>query len=192
MLGDAECVCGESGEMIRTNLTTCFSSPAYVQLVQNKETAFGEKPITVSAASQNELSFLRVYFNNTGQVFPYLTAIIDARGGVVKGITWDDACVFCGGGDECQEITYDYNGEAQTRDSSGQPTKGCYYTEEQCNNFEAAENHVCDLTLYVVWTGGDSDGNGLLSSANRFSAFPAQEIQDRITRNLPSIPNPLN
>ena len=44
----------------------------------------------------------------------------------------------------------------------------------------------CDLLLYVVWTGTDSQGKDFRSSAYRFSAFPAQSWLDRLSQNLPS------
>lgn len=145
--------------------------------------------IALGVASQDKLSFLRTYYNRTeGKVYPFLTAIIDVSSGVVQGITWDDACVFCGGG-QCEEITYNYNGVQQTQSSSGQPTAGCFYPDSQCNQFVANKDTTCDLTLYVVWTGTDVNGKAFLSSAYRFSAFPAQQIKDRITRNLPTFPS---
>ena len=160
-------------------------------LVNNSNSIFNAANITVGVASQSGLSFLRTFFSlQSRRVFPYLTAIIEVDQGRVQGITWDDACVFCGGGGECQEITYDYNGNRQTQDSSGQPTQGCSFEQEkECNSFLATGDTRCDITLYVVWTGSDANGKAFQSSANRFSQFPAQELQDRITRNLPSVPS---
>jgi hypothetical protein len=134
-------------------------------------------------------AFQRLYFDNTTKlVYPFLTAIISVNHGAVQGITWDNACVFCTQS-ECQEITYDFNGNPSTQSQIGQPTKGCYYTTDYCDNVLASNGIDCDLILYVVWTGTDSSGNVLQSSANRFSAFPAQKLQDRISQNLPSFTN---
>ena len=106
----------------------------------------------------------------------------------MQGITWDDACIFCGK-NECAENTLDYDGVAQTRRSSGQPTKGCFISVSECSRLFTNKNTACDLTLHVVWTGTDSSGRALLSSASRYSAFPSQEIKDTISRNLPSFPS---
>ena len=62
------------------------------------DSIFADKNITLSVSSQNGLSYLRTYYNaTTKKVFPFLTAIITVDEGTITGITWDDACVFCGG-----------------------------------------------------------------------------------------------
>ena len=135
------------------------------------------------------LSFQRFYYDNaTNLVYPFLTAIIAVKKGVVQGITWDNACIFCTQS-ECHEITYDYNGKPSTQSQVGQPTKGCSYTKTYCDGVLAKNGIECDLILYVVWTGTDSSGSVLQSSANRFSVFPAQKLKNRISQNLPSFTN---
>ena len=127
-----------------------------------------------------------MYYDTTrDRVYPFLTAIIDVNGGVVRGITWDDACVFCGG-TECVENTYDYNGTPQNQSSAGQNTRSCFVSTEDCNALLSSNSSstVCDLTLYTVWTGTDANGIALQSQSYRFSAFPAQELSDRITQLL--------
>lgn len=121
------------------------------------------------------------------KVYPFLTAIISVDRGNVTGITWDDACVFCGGfKDACQENTYNFNGQPVTKSQAGQTTKSCFYTVEQCDASIKTDPTVCDLTLYVVWSGTDAGGKALQSQAYRFSAFPPQELTDRLTQLLPS------
>lgn len=119
-----------------------------------------------------------------GFIFPYLTAIIDVSKGVVKGITWDDACLFCSK-DQCEENTYDFNGNQGTQKEFKQPTKGCYIPKSECDSVLEDEEPLCDITLYVVWTGDDANGRAFQSSAFRFSAFPEQELQNRISNNIP-------
>jgi hypothetical protein len=156
---------------------------------RNQNSIWAGNNITLGVASQSSLSFLRVYYSAvTGHIYPYLTAIIDVSGGHVNGITWDNACVFCGGG-QCEENTFNFDGVSQTQKSSGQPTSSCFITTEECNKLIAEKNTNCDLLLYVVWTGTDARGDAFLSSAYRFSAFPSQQIQDRLTRNLPQFPS---
>jgi hypothetical protein len=151
----------------------------------NVRSIYRENNITIGVASQDKLSFLKLYYDYTSEfVYPYLTAIIDVDQGNVLGITWDDACVFCGSG-QCKEITFNYNGIAQSQKSSGQPTKGCLVTEAECNIYESKGTPLCDVTIYVVWTGTDANGVAFQSSAFRFSQFPAQEIQDRLDQILP-------
>jgi len=38
----------------------------------------------------------------------------------------------------------------------------------------------CDVTLYVVWTGTDVNSNPFVSATRRFSAFPSEQIQNKI------------
>jgi hypothetical protein len=112
--------------------------------------------ITVHSSSQYALSFLRLYIDREQNfIFPHLTAIIDVKDGVVKGIAWDDACLFCSS-NRCEENTYDFYGNQKKLDD---PTKGCYFTKEQCDDMSATKNgNECDLTLYTVWTGTDKNG----------------------------------
>jgi hypothetical protein len=172
----------------RIYLTESFllALSAYQDLVPFSDNSiFEEANITLGVVSQNALSFLRVYYDRQmTRIYPFLTAIINVDAGRVTGIAWDDACVFCGGG-ECDEITFDFNGIPQTRATSGQPTGGCFVPEETCNTIVGNSGTECDIILYVVWTGTDVDGKAFQSSASRFSAFPAQEIRDRLSRTLP-------
>lgn len=127
------------------------------------------------------LSFQKLYYNGIDKIYPFLTAIINVYEGVVTGITWDDACVFCGS-DECENNTFNYDGEITTKEEARQPVGGCYSTVNLCNSSLKAD---CDLMLYVVWTGTDSNGRDMTSSANRFSAFPAQSWGDRVNLGMP-------
>lgn len=114
------------------------------------------------------------------RIYPYLTAIIDVDKGKINGITWDDACVFCEMS-ECQANTYNFDGSVATAEQAKQPLDGCYLTRKQCLGFVASGSTLCDLKLYVVWTGTDADGNALLSSDSRFSMFPPSRIEESVT-----------
>mmetsp|Transcript_16193 Transcript_16193/g.44862 ORF Transcript_16193/g.44862 Transcript_16193/m.44862 type:complete len:264 (-) Transcript_16193:665-1456(-) len=148
---------------------------------------FSGRNVTVHVASQRAISMQRIYYDNGNEIFPHLTAVIDVKDGVARGIAWDDACVFCTK-KECKENTYDFSGNRGTSSDLRQPTKGCLIEKSECVTFDAAGRTDCDLILYVVWTGTDSKGEAFQSSAYRFSAFPAQELSDRFSQNLPDIP----
>mmetsp|Transcript_50151 Transcript_50151/g.76277 ORF Transcript_50151/g.76277 Transcript_50151/m.76277 type:complete len:280 (+) Transcript_50151:128-967(+) len=149
---------------------------------------FGNKNITVHAASQSALSFQKRYSDGFAKIYPHLTAIIDVKDGVVKGIAWDDACIFCGKG-TCEDNTFDFNGNLGNAEDFGQPVGGCYLKEDECIESVTAGGTDCDLLLYVVWTGTDANGLAFQSSSYRFSAFPAQELSDRFSQNLPDLPS---
>mmetsp|Transcript_27032 Transcript_27032/g.40003 ORF Transcript_27032/g.40003 Transcript_27032/m.40003 type:complete len:238 (-) Transcript_27032:158-871(-) len=142
-----------------------------------------QENFSVFASSHKKLSFLRWYSDKEFGIFPRLTAIVDVRDGEVQGIAWDDACVFCDA-KRCQENTYTFDGEQV---SLAEPTKGCYYTKEECDEIHSKGGDACDLTLHVVWTGTDTNGNFLTSSNKRYSAFNPKQIRDQLSDAINSI-----
>lgn len=133
------------------------------------------------------LSFLRVYFDpKETRVFPFLTAVIDVSSGIVQGIAWDNACVFCNK-QRCLENMYNFDGVSASALGVSAPSKGCYFTEQECNKIHENGGTQCDVTLYVVWTGTDQDGRTFQSSGKRFSAFPPARLQDSLMNQLPSL-----
>ena len=137
----------------------------------------------------SSVSFQKLYVNITKElVYPQLTAIIDVEMGDVVGISWDDGCIFCGSS-ECDENTFNFQGESSTPiDDAG----SCGETVDFCRDSLARESGECDLMLYVVWTGTDSNGRAFKSAAYRFSAFPKQELGDNFDISLPQIDWPDN
>lgn len=150
---------------------------------------FNGNATQIFAASQSALSFQRRYYDaTTNYIFPYLTIIVDVVDGVVRGIAWDDACVFCEKR-QCIPNTYNFDGTEATSEQASQSTDGCYLTKSICEVFQAAGNDICDLKLYVVWTGTDVNGNVLMSSDTRFSAFPPNRVQEKVVGSYDSIMN---
>ena len=145
--------------------------------------------ITVFFWGLSSVSFQKLYVNITKElVYPQLTAIIDVEMGDVVGISWDDGCIFCGSS-ECDENTFNFQGESSTPiDDAG----SCGETVDFCRDSLARESGECDLMLYVVWTGTDSNGRAFKSAAYRFSAFPKQELGDNFDISLPQIDWPDN
>lgn len=139
--------------------------------------------VSVFASSQQSLGYLRMYYDTTFGIFPHLTAIIDVKDGIVRGIAWDDACMFCAVS-RCVENTYAFDGESVL---ISEPSKGCYYTKEECNIIVSNGGDECDLTLHVVWTGTDLNGNYLTSSNRRYSAFNPKQIRDQLSDAINSI-----
>lgn len=134
------------------------------------------------------LSFQKWYYNGNSRVFPYLTAIVDVQDGVVVGIAWDDASIFCGK-KQAEPNTFDYAGFVGSESDFSQPVEGCFLPKDACDEALKDGETTCDLTLHVVWTGTDSKGRSFLSSSYRYSAFPPQELLDRVGQNLPDFPD---
>jgi len=138
------------------------------------------------------LSFIRRYFDDTdfeNKIFPRLTAIVAVKQGVVTGITWDEACMFCEP-ERCEENTYDFSGQsAITRNPPLQePTKGCFLKKMECDSLlsdASTDKNECSLNIYFVWTGTDKNSKVLQSANARFSLFP----QNRIPKFEDYIPN---
>ena len=158
---------------------------AYRDLVQQRELDYALPNISVFAASGASLSFLRRYYEqNQGLIYPFLTAIVNVKDGVVNGIAFDDSCGFCPP-DACLENTYGFDGLPATVE----PSRGCSMTKTTCDEIHGAGGNQCDLQLYVVWTGTDEDGNVLNSADSRFSLFEPRALQDRFLGLLPEMPN---
>jgi len=132
--------------------------------------------VSLHVESNTTLSFIRRWYDqDQGRIFPYLTAVVNVREGIVQGIAWDDACLFCSpSSTRCMENTYNFNGTEATNIS--EPTKGCWVTKEECDKAHAAGEQVCDIKVYAVWSGTDSNGVAFTSFGYRFSAFPTDQV----------------
>lgn len=146
---------------------------SYNDLVAQENHEFGDL-VSIHVASQQGISFIRRFYDKTqDKIYPYLTAILDVEDGIVKGIAWDDSCVFCQNNGRCEENTYDFTGNLTTGNGN---TGGCVVTKEECDKLHANGENTCDLKIYFVWTGSDVDGRILSSAGSRWSAFPLQKL----------------
>jgi len=92
-----------------------------------------------------------------------------------QGIYWDDHCKWCDS-NACLPNTYDYMGN-----SIGDGGNACAIEDREC--IEGGKTvTLCELHVYVVWTGSDSRGNRLTSAAGRFSRLTRNEIFGLINR----------
>lgn len=164
---------------------------SYSSLVKNPSN-FYYPAISVHVESQQALSFIRRYFDDSyfqSWIFPYLTAIISVKNGVITGISWDESCSFC---DEnrCVENTYDFSGKNVTQSANSIPSKSCYFTKAECDNLVASGEKTCALGVFFVWTGTDKDKKVLNSVKSRFGAFPPNRIP-KIENYLPKFNIPV-
>jgi hypothetical protein len=91
-----------------------------------------------------------------------------------QSIDWDEGCKWCGD-NECDSNTYYYNGVPFTEGGS------CALRDELCvvdGVVNATSNALCQLNVYVVWSGTDSRGQYFRSAASRFSRF----LQTQVTQ----------
>jgi hypothetical protein len=129
------------------------------------------------------LSYQKHYRDqNSSIIYNQFTVIIEVSEGVVTDITWDDGCIFCNS-DNCNENIFDFTGEAA---ATSAPGGSCGTPESECTESisSTGKGSACDVTIYTVWTGTDTNGEAFKSAAYRFSAFPKQDWTDNILSNL--------
>jgi hypothetical protein len=75
----------------------------------------------------------------------------------VQTILWDDGCYFCSTGSElCRRYALDANSTI-IRDND---LRTCASEQTECDK----DKTNCDLKVYIVWTGTDSQGNNFRSA----------------------------
>eukprot|EP00904_Undaria_pinnatifida_P009121 jgi/Undpi1/5339/HiC_scaffold_2.g00620.m1 len=140
-------------------------------------TTFGEE-VGVHVESMGKYSFQKGFrLNRQLRTFPIHTAIITVDQGEVTGISWDDGCHFCGSAN-CEKNTYDYNGGTLLPDSG----EDCFWLDSECNQegTDAKVSALCQLTVYVVWTGTDAKGNYFTSFSKRLSMYADETVSSFI------------
>jgi hypothetical protein len=158
-------------------------SQSYLDLVKTPSSSLAQSflPfVSLSVQSNTTLSFIRRWYDQQRLLlFPYLTAIINVHKGIIQGISWDDACVFCSAGStRCMEDTFYYNGTAATQIS--EPTTGCWYSKSECDKIYNTNGTLCNVKVYAVWSGTDANGVALTSFNSRFSAFPSDQVTNAL------------
>jgi hypothetical protein len=129
--------------------------------------------------------------------FPIYTAIITLNRGVVSSVAFDEGCFFCA--ENTPQCDYNALHANLSQTIYDRDLKGCSLSQAACYpasfsaaalagnasaaaaaaanaTLAAAANATapaspCDLRLYVVWSGSDAKGNGLLSANKRFSRY---------------------
>jgi hypothetical protein len=120
--------------------------------------------------------------------FPILMAVIRVDEGKVVGITWDDTCDWCDAG-RCAPNTYSYDGVLKM----GVGANACYVPDAECvvpgteavlsrngptdKATQVKAQDLCQLKVYVTWTGTDSEGFHFLSAASRFSRLTETQMK---------------
>ncbi|CAM9118509.1 unnamed protein product [Pylaiella littoralis] len=141
-------------------------------------TTFGTE-VGVHVESMGKYSFQRAFrLHEERKTFPIHTAIINVEQGEVTGISWDDGCHFCGS-DQCQENAYDFNGELIQGDGS---SEDCFWPDSSCvmDGNDGKVSSLCQLTVYVVWSGTDANGNYFTSFSKRLSMYAGETVDSFI------------
>ena len=135
--------------------------------------------VGITIESMGVLSYQRAYrmtLNNSRPVtFPLMMAIINVNKGKVQGIVWDDTeCSWCAS-NKCASNTYDFAGHPVANTG-----KACFLDDAECNinRFKNGTivSKLCQMTVFVVWTGTDSQGRYFRSAAARFSRLAAAQV----------------
>ena len=123
--------------------------------------------------------------------FPITTAVIEVSMGTVTSIYWDDGCYFCPQNDgyaaeeldpsnqNCLNNAYVMGTNAVARFNRTQRDMGrdCALTTLACPSNSGS---LCDLGIYVVWTGTDSGGHQFTSAGARFRRYRQYQMAPQL------------
>lgn len=133
--------------------------------------------VGVSVSSMGISSYQKAYRltdSTSSKTFPLLMVLITVDMGKVVSITWDDTCKWCPAS-KCLANTYDFNGAAVSTGNSA-----CWVSDTTCGFTTASgsviASQLCDLQVYVAWTGIDSAGRYFESAAKRFSRLLSTQV----------------
>lgn len=158
------------------------------------------KGMGVSLSSMGVLSTMKLFRYNDGSrgvTFPLPMGIITVTLGRVTRIDWDNNCKWCGGStsSNCRQNTYDYSGNllstygksCMVDDSTGCLAKTTIPGINETSTTINVPSQLCELTVYVVWTGTDADGEFFTSATSRFSRFTDVQM-NRFATDLKGVP----
>jgi hypothetical protein len=117
----------------------------------------------------NATSFMFTY-TTPSSVFTKSTLIASVDNGIVTSLVQDSDCAFCSDSSEsCEWFSYDFLGNPRGDEGA---TRGCY-TNDVTTCAESADGggNYCDLNVYIVFQGSDTNGVTLFSSDGRSSMF---------------------
>ena len=126
-----------------------------------------------------------------GITFPLPMGIITVTLGRVTRIDWDNNCKWCGGStsSKCRQNTYDYSGNLVNtlgKSCYVDDTTGCWAQKAMSgingtSTTIKVPSQLCELTVYVVWTGTDTNGKFFTSATSRFSRFTDIQMNRFVT-----------
>ncbi|ETV94841.1 hypothetical protein H310_11507 [Aphanomyces invadans] len=138
------------------------------------------RPTNSSAAymtisSMASRSVYKQYTTARGKAYPILTAVVSVKQGEVQGISWDDGCYLCDMA-SCDPNLYSMPTIPLYSTAFGDGST-CYKDHAECTNTTG----LCDLSVYVGWTGTDANGNYLSSAGMRISQFQKYSVNSYIS-----------
>lgn len=140
--------------------------------------------LSLSVQSEERVSFQKMW-RGDGKSYPFLSVVIKVENGKVTQVAWDDGCYDCS---DCEENTFEYDG-SRYRFSD----KQCAYRDSKCE--KGGVTKLCELSVFVSWSGTDKRGMPLLSQRLRFSRFDpddvAEYVQDLQDDSYPTPVSPL-
>jgi len=154
----------KSDEFSRINVHQSWNSTDYATdaITQRLSiSASSGNGVGLSVTSMGVTSYqkaYRLFDGTTAKTFPMLMVLITVDKGKVISVTWDDTCNWCSAS-KCAANSYDFNGNIVNKATS----KGCWVADTTCGFTSATgvvtPSALCDLHVYVAWTGIDGSGN---------------------------------
>lgn len=207
----------KADEFSEVNIHNSWTSANYgtdsaiVKLQINSTTVGNGMGVIVE--SMGKLSYQKAYryvLSSGAVTFPLMMAIIKVNKGTVTDIIWDDdSCSYC---DPmyCFPNVHDFNGNIipSLGKSCFKQDSTCTFTTSNTTKVNGqlvtttfpATSTLCELNVYVVWSGTDANGITFKSDSFRFSRMSGDQLktfadtknQDLIRVNpLPSVPTSL-
>jgi len=185
-------------EFTRINVGNAWTSTDYATDAITSKLAVSATEgagVAVSVSSMGVTSYQHVYRMVSGAVqrtFPLFLVTITVDKGKVISITWDDTCKWCDS-NKCATGMYDFSGNQVTATGS----KSCFVEDTTCGFVDATTSVVtpsalCDLHVYVTWSGIDGSGNYFQSAVRSFSVLECTWLSLVVCLLTVSLPLPLS
>mmetsp|Transcript_1163 Transcript_1163/g.1640 ORF Transcript_1163/g.1640 Transcript_1163/m.1640 type:complete len:240 (+) Transcript_1163:63-782(+) len=166
----------EVDKFSRIQLTDSWQS--ITQADDSLYSTVGSDEIAFSIGYQDSFSFQK-NFRRSSLTFPLFQIIFIMNKGEVEGVVWDDGCLYCSSS-SCAENTYDFAGNLYTTDNNG--GKDCFIQDAECVDDSGGVSELCQLTIYVGWSGTDKHGRNLRSAEKRLSQFRSYSLSSYIDK----------
>lgn len=134
----------------------------------NQPPVNGSGLVSLHVQSERRVSYQKRW-RHDGRTFPFLAVVIKVQNGRIAAVAWDDACYDCR--KDCSENSFDFDGSKYKH-----ADKQCYYDDDDCRDGADSIAKLCELAIFVSWSGTDKSDRPLLSQQKRFSRFDPADV----------------